>query len=221
MPVTAAIIGAAPGALKTVGGIFQSIFGGNRASKAQNALENLQTPTYGGSNSIGQYYNNALQRYNTNPYTSPLYQMQQQNANRSEAAGLNALQDRRSALAGVGRLSAINNDASLKAGGMAEQMKNQELAQLGKAAYLKGNDDRYGFQINKLMPYQKQYSLLAQKAAAGNGTLNTGLNNTFGGLGDLSSIAGDYFANNKNGTNTGNDDNTFNILSSMASSNPL
>jgi len=79
-------------------GALQSLFGGSREKKAEKALENLQTPTYGGSKSILDYYNQALQRYNTNPYQSQQYQYGLQQGNRSTAAGLNALQDRRSAL---------------------------------------------------------------------------------------------------------------------------
>jgi hypothetical protein len=189
MPITSsALIAAAPAALQTVGGIFQSIFGGSAAKKAQNALLNLQTPTYNGSSSIMNYYNNALQRYNTNPYQSPLYRTDVQNANNTLNAGINNLQTRRSAVGGISDLSALTNNNLLKAANAATQQQNQEFSQLGNAANLEGADQKYQFQINKLMPYQKQFDLLAGKAAANAATENTGFSNIFNGLGNISKV---------------------------------
>ena len=95
-----ALSGATPwGAIaQGVGGIAQSIIGGIQAHKARKALENLKSPTYTPNQSILDYYNKALARYNINPYQSQLYKMQNQNIQRGIAQGLNALSQGRGAL---------------------------------------------------------------------------------------------------------------------------
>lgn len=181
MPLPLLAIGAGIGAV-------QSILGGIKAHKAQKKLENLQTPTYGGSESIMDYYNKALQRVNQNPYQSQQAQYANQMADRSQAAGLNALQGRNSAVGGISRLSALRNDAALKAGAQAESQQTQNMGMLGEAAGMKTQDELRQFQQNKLAPYEKQYNLLSMKAGAGNEQANTGLSNIFGALG----AANDY-----------------------------
>jgi hypothetical protein len=173
------------GAIGAVGGLAQSIIGGIKAHKAEKKLERLATPEYGGSQSIMDYYNKALQRYNTNPYQSQQYQMATQQADRSQAAGIGALQGRGSAVAGIGRLSALRNNAGLQAGVQAEQQQNQRFGQLGEASEMKTADELRQFQQNKLAPYEKQYNLLSMKAGAGNEMANAGMSNIFGGLGAI------------------------------------
>lgn len=164
-------------------GLGQTIFGGNKAKKAQKQLEKMQTPTYEGSESIMDYYNKALSRYNTNPYNSQQYQYATNAASRNQAAGLGALQDRRSAVGGVSRLTALNNDAQLRAGVQAEQMQNQRFGQLGQAAGMKTQDELRQFQQNKLAPYEQKYNLLSAKAGAANQTANAGMGNIFNSIG--------------------------------------
>lgn len=164
-------------------GAIQSIFGGMKARKNERALEKMQTPTYGGSSSIMDYYNKALQRFNTNPYQSQMAQYSSQMADRSQAAGIGALQDRRSAVGGISRLSALRNDAALRTGVEAERMQNQRFGELGEAAGMKTGDELRQFQQNKIAPFEKQYNLLSMKAGAGNEMMNAGLSNIFGGLG--------------------------------------
>jgi hypothetical protein len=174
--------------LQTGAGLLQSVIGGIGARKAQKSLERLQTPTYTPNQSINDYYNKALQRYNVNPYDSQQYKMQQQQIGRNQNAGLNALGDRRSALSGISNLVQSSNDASLRAGMAAEQNQNQRFNQLGGATGMKANDDLTAFQYNKVAPYEKQYNLLAMKAAGNNQTAQAGLQNAFQGIGNLSTI---------------------------------
>lgn len=174
-------------------GVVQSIFGHSKAKKAEKKLERLETPMYGGSSSIMDYYNKALQRFNTNPYQSQQYQYATQAADRSQAAGINALQSRGSAVGGISRLSALRNDAGLKAGAMAEGQQDQRFNQLGNAAEMKTADELRQFQQNKIAPYEKTYNLLSMKAGAGNEMMNSGMSNIFGGL----SAAQDYKNINK------------------------
>lgn len=173
------------GALGVIGGGIQSILGGIKANKAQKKLENLQTPQYGGSDSIRDYYSKALQRFNQNPYQSQQYQYANQQADRSQAAGINALQGRGSAVGGISRLAALRNDASLKAGVQAEQQQNQRFGELGEASGMLTQDELRQFQQNKIAPFEKQYNLLSMKAGAGNQTMNAGISNIFGGLGAM------------------------------------
>src|SRR5574337_41222 len=92
-----------PAGLQTVGGIVQSMFGGRQAHKAQKQMERMATPNSQPNQGINDYYQQALQRYNTSPYQSTQYNLAKQNAANTTAAGLNALSDRKSSIAGVGR----------------------------------------------------------------------------------------------------------------------
>lgn len=186
-------ISLATGATQAGLGALQALIGGGKARKAQKQLENLQTPTYNESKSIMDYYNTALQRYNQNPYQSQQYQYANESADRSQAAGINALQGRNSAVGGVSRLAALRNDASLRAGVNAEQEQNQRFSQLGGAAEAKAGEDQRAFQYNQIAPYEKKYNLLSLKAGANNQTANAGIQNIFGGLSSI----GDYSRINK------------------------
>lgn len=168
--------------VQTAAGIAQSIFGGLRARKSQRELENLQMPVYSPSKSIIDYYNQAKSRYNISPYQSNLYKLQEQNIRRGTAQGLQALQGRGAALAGVGSLVQGQNDAYLKAAAAAEQEQNRRFGELGQAAQMKAGEDYKMYQYNKLMPFERKSSLLGAKAAGGAATFNAGLSNIFGGL---------------------------------------
>ncbi len=180
-------------------GLGQSIFGAIKEGKATNALENLQTPTYGGDKSIKDYYNMALQRYNINPYQTQQYNYAISNANKSQAAGINALQDRRSAIGGISRLSAISNNAALQAGVTAENQKSQELNQLGGATSMQAADNWKQFQQNKLAPYEKEMQIQGLKASGGASLLNAG-------IGTINNAANNYgilsYGQNSNSTGT-------------------
>lgn len=172
----------AAGATQAGIGLLQSLFGGRKAKKAQKELENLQTPTYDPNKSILSYYNNALQRYNTNPYNSTLYKTQEQNIGRGVNQGIGLLNDRRSGLAGIAGLIQGQNDSLLKAGIAAENQKDRRFSELAGATNMKLGDDLRQFQYNKLAPYEKKYNLLAMKAGQNATTVNNGLQNIFRGL---------------------------------------
>ncbi|MBK7883517.1 MAG: hypothetical protein IPJ81_06760 [Chitinophagaceae bacterium] len=168
---------------------MQSFFGGRKAKKSQKELENLQSPTYNPNEYVLSYYNNALQRYNVNPYNSTLYKTQQQNIGRGVNQGIGALNNRRSGLAGISSLIQGQNDSLLKAGIAAENQKDQRFSQLGGATQMKAGEDRQAFNINKMQPFERKYNLLAMKAGANARTANDGLKNIFNGLGTM---AGGY-----------------------------
>lgn len=183
--------------LQGVGGLAQSIFGGSRMRRAERALEKLQTPTYEKSAAIGDYYNKALQRYNINPAQSNLYRMQERNIQRNQATGINALQSRRAGIGGISKLVQGSNDAMLNATAAAEQQQSQAFGQLGQAAGMQAGEERQAFNINKLMPYEKQYNLLAGKAAGGAQTMNAGLQNMFGAASSYGQMRSDDYLMNK------------------------
>jgi hypothetical protein len=169
--------GLIPGAVQGLVGLGQAIVGGIRARRAQKSLGRM-IDSYKPSESIMDYYNKALQRYNVNPYTSQLYNQQQNVIRGGTAQGIGALQDRRSALGGVSSLVQGQNDAMLKAAAAAEGQQAQSLAQLGQATSMKDREDKYKFEAKA--------NLLAAKAAGAANQSNAGMANLYGGLGNLS-----------------------------------
>ena len=170
---------AIPGLLQAVGGLIQGIFGGGARRKAQKELEGMVNK-YQPNSSIMDYYNKALSKYSSNPYTSQFYQNQQNQIQRNLATGVSALQDRRSALAGIGKSVQIANDATARAGANAEQQQRQDLGILGAATGMKAGEDRRKFDM--------KYNLLAQKAGQSASTGNMGYRNIFGGLSNLANV---------------------------------
>lgn len=177
-----------PAAIQGGLGIAQGIAGFFGAKNAQNELEKLQTPTYTPNKAIGDYYNTALSRYNANPYDTQAYGLAKKNAVMGTASGLNSLQGRRSALAGVGKLVGIQDNALQKASVAAEDQRNREFGQLGQATGMKAGDDRMAFQYNQVAPYEKKLQLLGAKASGYNKMLSSGIQNLFGGASNYAKL---------------------------------
>lgn len=165
---------------QTIGGYIQQ----HRATKQYNKMIDNYQP----NQSIMDYYGKALNRYNQNPYDSAMYRLHSQNAGRGLTTGLNALQDRRSALAGVSSLVRGYDDSMLKAAAQAEGQQAQALGQLGQATGMKAAEDKYKFEAKA--------NLLAAKAAGGSQIMNSGIQNLYGGLGNISDF---YMAKNMYG----------------------
>jgi hypothetical protein len=163
-------------------GVAQGIFGAIQAGKAQKQLNKLQSPQYKQNQSIMDFYNEALKRYNVSPTDSAMYKRQMQGVDRNVAAGLNSLQDRRSGIAGVSSILRAGNDAALNANVAAEAERSNRFGQLGSAAGMKAGEDDKAFQFNQYMPFERKYNLLSQKAGGGNQIMNAGISNIFGGL---------------------------------------
>lgn len=187
-----------PAGASILGGGLQSIFGAINARKDRSALERLQTPRYQESKAIGDYYQQALNRYNVSPFNSSLYQQQQQQANRALGTGIAGLQTRRNAIGGVSALTQGYNDNLQNAGVKAEAMKGQQFQQLGQASRLQQQEDQKSFQYNQLLPFQKQYSILGSKLSGANQLLNSGLSNLYAGLGAGSSIENSFQQQGRN-----------------------
>jgi hypothetical protein len=168
------MVGAILGGLQTVGGIAQAIIGSKKARRAENALENLQTPTTTNDAAVNNYYQSA----NVDPYSTSAYKMQSQNAGRSLATGASMLNGRGGNSSQIQGLVRGYNDQLLRAGVAAEQQQKQLL---GQATRMKASDNQRVWEVNKLMPYQKKFSLLGAKASAGNQIANAGWKNIMGG----------------------------------------
>ena len=179
-----------PAIAQTGAGLFQSIFSGRK--KQERELENQlkQSPTYQKSKGVLDFYQEAMNRYNENPYQSAQYKTAERNAQRATAQGISALQDRRSALAGISRLSGIQNDALQNAGVQAEQQRNVRFNQLGQATSAKAGEERMAFDTNVLSPYLRRLQMQQMKTGAANARFDAGLSNIFGGLGSASSVLG-------------------------------
>jgi hypothetical protein len=161
-------------------GVGQAIFGGAKARSAQKQLEGMVN-NYKPSESIMDFYSKALNKYNANPYQSNMYNQSMRTAGRNLTTGISALQDRRSALAGVSNLVQGANDASQNAAARAEQQQSQDLAQLGQATSMKDREDKYKFEA--------KYNLLSQKAGAASQGANAGISNLMGGIGSIQDYA--------------------------------
>lgn len=163
-------------------GAGQSIFSGKNERQADYENYLKRNPQYTGGNSINDYYNKALARYNVNPYSSPLYAMQTQNANRATNQALASLGDRRAGIGSIGKLTGIQDDATLKAGITAEADQARRLSQLGGAANALTQNQKYAYQVNQLNPYLRQLQQKQQAFSGASNVYNAGLSNIFGGL---------------------------------------
>lgn len=163
-------------------GLGTAVYGGIKAHNAQKKLENTPTPTYTPSKSINDYYQEALNRYSASPYASMMYQNAQNRIAQSQAGGINALQDRRSGIGGIGAIVGQGERALGQAGAQAEQVGMQNFSMLGRAAGMQSGENQTGFQYNQLLPYQKRMSIFGAQASAGNQMMNAGLQNAYGGL---------------------------------------
>ncbi len=195
-------VAVAVGGATLIGGIIKTSSANHKAKQAEQNLENLKTPEYQQNQSILDYYNKAMQRYQQNQYQSAFYQNGIQQGNRSTAAGLNALQDRNSAVGGVSRLTALQNQNALNTGIQAENIESNNFGQLGSATQLRAGDQQYQFGVNQLFPYQTKANMYAAKAAGATQVANAGWQDISNGAGMVAGGAADYYGN-RNIYNTG------------------
>ena len=167
-----------------LGGI-QALTSGRGA--AEKDFENFakKRPLAKASPSLDNYYQQALSRYNENPYQSQQYQVGAMNAQRATAQGIGALQDRRSAIGGIGRLAASQNAAMQNLGVQAEAQRNARFGQLGGATQMKTAQDKYLYDVNQATPFNTMLGIKQMKSAAANERFNAGLNM-------IGSAAGNY-----------------------------
>lgn len=195
MPVTLGLISAG---IQGIGGLAQMFGSGKDTATAD--LEKLakKSPIYQGSRSIDDYYQQALNRYKESPYQSQQYQIGAKNIQRATAQGISGLQDRRSAIGGIGRLSGIQSDAMTNLGAQAEAQRNQRFGQLGGATQMKSGEEYKKFDINEMTPYNRRLQLKQMEAQAANERYNAGMQMVGGAVGNAANIASSYaYANPK------------------------
>jgi hypothetical protein len=159
-----------------MGGI-QMANANKQQKRAQAALERQaqNSPLRKESKSLNDYYQQALNRYNESPYQSAAYQQAMQNARRTTASGLGALQDRRSAIGGISRLGGLESGASQRAVAQGEQMQAQRFSELGRDTQMKKSNEDELFDINEMTPYQRKLQLEQMKGAAAGERYNAGM----------------------------------------------
>lgn len=170
-------IGEAADLGQTLLGIGQTLFSGKH--RAEKNLEDYAN-SYQPNQSIMDYYNKALAKYNPNAYQSAEYQNRANINSRNLTTGINAASDRR---AGVGALSSLvqgADDANANAASQAEAAQRGNLGQLGAAAGAKSAEDS--------KKYDLKYNLLAMKAGGANANQSAGIKNIFGGLQGISDL---------------------------------
>lgn len=202
---TWAAIGVA-GASLIAGGV-QAASGAKRAKRAERELEKMQPPEYAPNQSIMDFYNEALRKYNVNPTDTREYKATSQAIKQGTVQGLNYLQDRRSGLAGIPALINNQNKNILDTAVREEQRKDRDFGILQSATAMKAGEGNKEFQYNKIAPFEKNYNLLALKGGAANQLENAGWSNIFGGISSAGQI---YAASDRSGNSGGNDNSWFN-----------
>lgn len=174
----------------------QALLGGAQAltsgaSKREKELDNYakRSPFYQGNKGIESYYKEALNRYQESPYQSAAFQQAAKSAQRASAGGLRALQERRGAIGGVGRLAGIEGDTMGRAIGAAEANRNQRFGQLGQATQMQQGEERFKFDVNQMTPYNRNLQLRQFKAQSANDRRNAGLQMVGSALGNFTTGA--------------------------------
>ena len=158
-----------------LGGI-QALTSGRGAAEKDFESFAKKRPLAKSSASLDNYYQQAVNRYNENPYQSQQYQVGAMNAQRATAQGIGALQDRRSAIGGIGRLALGQNAAMQNLGVQAEAQRNARFGQLGSATQMKTAQDRYLYDVNEATPFNTMLGIKQMKSQAANERYNAGLN---------------------------------------------
>lgn len=185
MPVTIGLIAAGTQALAGAG---QAAFSGRKKRERELDAFAKQSPLYKGSKSVDDYYQEAMNRYRENPYQSLQYQVGQKNIQRAMSAGLSGLQDRRSAIGGIGRLFGAQTDAMANLGAQTEAQRNARFGQLGSATQMKTGEDYKKFDINQMTPFNRQFGLAQYKSQAANDRYNAGVQMVGSALGNAANI---------------------------------
>jgi hypothetical protein len=171
-------------------GIYQGISGEVKSNRAKKDLEKLanNSPIYKPDKSIHDYYQEALNRYNQNPYQSAFYTAGQKNIQRGTASALNNLQGRGSAIAGAGRVALGQDTAMTNLGVQSEAQKNAKFGQLGQAAQANTAENYKAFDINNMTPYKTKLGLKEMELSAANEQAASGWQNAASGVSNVGAL---------------------------------
>ena len=177
-------------------GLYKDVKGAQNQSDAQKAMEAQakNSPLWKPDKSVNDYYQESLNRFLENPTQSAQYQLAQLNANTAAAQGINAFQNRRSAIGGIDNIGQGLNTALQNAGAGAEAQRNARFGQLGGATQMMNAENQFGFDVNKMTPYNRQFGLSQLQASAGGQMANAGMQTAANALNNIGSI---YSANAK------------------------
>ena len=185
--------------------VGSAIWGGAKAAKARREqksaeaqLENLakNSPLRKESKSLNDYYQQALNRFTESPYQSAAYQQATRNADRTAAAGISALQDRKGAIGGVTKLSRLKGEALNNAILGGEYARSQRFSELGRATQMKKANEDELFDINVMTPYQRKLQLEQMKGSAAGERYNAGMQMLGQGLSNAASAGLQYTYSN-------------------------
>ena len=175
MPITLGI----PAAGALISGV-SSLVAASKRNKAEKDLENF-AKTDKPNQSILDFYNKAYNQYNPNAYQSAEYNAQMRNILGNQATSIGALQDRRSALAGIPSIMQGTNTASQRAAAAAEAAQRANLSMLGQASGAKAREEQRVF--------GNIFNLKAQKAAAQAAAARQYSQSMFNSLGNAGTLA--------------------------------
>ena len=154
--------------IQTGVGALQSASAAKKRNAAISKLEQLaaNSPLQKESKTLNDYYQESLNRYKENPFTTPYYLENLKQSERAATQALGALQTRGAAIGGASRINRILADAKNRGVAGAMQNKNAQFGQLGAATQMKRAEERELFDINKMTPYNRRLQL-QQMAAEG------------------------------------------------------
>lgn len=147
-------------------GALQSASAAKKRNAAISRLEQMaaNSPLQKQSKTLNDYYQESLNRYRENPFTTPYYLENLKQSERAAAQALGALQTRGAAIGGVSRINRILSDAKNRGVAGAMQNKNVQFGQLGGATQMKRAEERELFDINKMTPYNRRLQLKQMEA---------------------------------------------------------
>jgi len=185
------MIGAILAGAQAAYGAYNAIKANKQAKDYESRMEEMArtSPLKKESPELANYYQQALNRYNENAFTSPYYL---ESLKQAERGGLNAIsqaQDRRSGIGVIDRVNRGVMDAKSRGilGAMAN--KNTQFGQLGGAVQMRRNEGDQMFDINQMTPYNRLLQLQQLKTQAANDRFNAGLSTTAQGLGNFAQLS--------------------------------
>lgn len=147
-------------------GALQSASAAKKRNAAISRLEQMaaNSPLQKQSKTLNDYYQESLNRYRENPFTTPYYLENLKQSERAATQALGALQTRGAAIGGASRINRILADAKNRGVAGAMQNKNVQFGQLGSATQMKRAEERELFDINKMTPYNRRLQLQQMQA---------------------------------------------------------
>lgn len=181
-------ISLAAGAAKTLSGVGQTAFSGQRRAERDLTKQIEAIPEYTKSPSILEYYEQARQRYGVSPTQTAMYKRQMQNIQRAGATGLAGARGTAARMGAASSIARSLSDATLGAEVAAEAEQNRRFGQLGAAAQMRRSEDVMQ-QQRELMKQEQRIRQASAKAAGRAAVQRAGLTNIFGGLTDIGKAA--------------------------------